>query len=189
MSMQKVVERILSDAQAEAQAIEAQAESKAAKILADSAARAEKIRRDTENEVKEKTESILEKRAADARLESAKILLGEKRKVVDAVYKLALGELIALEKEDCLQLAATLLTAYAEEGDEVFFAENFKYVSDVARLPVVEKKKLKISAQRAEIDGGMRLVGETSDKDLSYGALLAADKDEYQAELAKALFK
>ena len=71
MSMQKVVERILSDAQAEAQAIEAQAESKAAKILADSAARAEKIRRDTENEVKEKTESILEKRAADARLESA----------------------------------------------------------------------------------------------------------------------
>lgn len=56
-------------------------------------------------------------------------------------------------------------------------------------MPVVEKKKLKISAQRVEIDGGMRLVGETSDKDLSYGALLAADKDEYQAELAKALFK
>lgn len=189
MSMQNVVERILSDARAEAQATVVAAENKAAELLAESASRAEKNRRETERDVKEKTESIFEKRAADARLESAKILLREKRKVVDAVYALALGELIALEKEDCLQLAASLLETYAEEGDVVFFAENFKYAADVAHLPVAERKKLKISEARLLIDGGMRLVGKVSDKDLSYGALLAADKDEHQSDLAKALFR
>ncbi len=189
MSMQQVVERILSDANAEADALISNAETAAAKTLADASARAEAHHREVENEVRAKTENIFEKRAADARLESAKILLSEKRKVVDSVYGLALLRLVALEKEDCLKLAASLLEKYAEAGDEVFFAENFKYAEDVARLSVVEKKGLKLSERRLPLDGGMRLVGKVSDKDLSYGALLATDKDEHQAELAKKLFK
>ena len=48
---------------------------------------------------------------------------------------------------------------------------------------------MKISDTRLDLDGGMRLVGKVSDKDLTYGALLAADKDANQANLAKELFK
>lgn len=189
MSIQKVVERILSDAEAEAQATVEEAENKAAKLLADVSAYTENARRETEKDVREKTESIFEKRAADARLESAKILLLEKRKTVDAVYALALLRLVGLEKEDCLKLTAALLEKYAEKGDVVFFAENFRYVKEASALPIVEKRGLKIADERLPIDGGMRLVGKVSDKDLSYGALLATDKDANQAELAKELFK
>ena len=189
MSTQNIVERILSDAEAEARAIIEEAESKAAQLLAEASNRAEKSRRETENDVREKVESIAEKKAAAARLESAKILLSEKRKVVDAVYALALGRLLSLEKEECIKLFSSLLARYAEEGDEVFFAENFKYAADVSILPVIKEKNLTISEKRLPLDGGMRLVGKVSDKDLSYGALLAADKEENQAELAKKLFK
>jgi hypothetical protein len=42
----------------------------------------------------------MEKRLADARLESSKILLKEKRKAVEAIYELALQRLLALEKEE-----------------------------------------------------------------------------------------
>ncbi|MBQ7879060.1 MAG: hypothetical protein IJ317_00260, partial [Clostridia bacterium] len=164
-------------------------ENKAAKRLADASAYAETAQRETEAEVKAKTESIFEKRAADARLESSKILLSEKRKTVDSVYELALLRLVALDKEDCLQLAAMLLEKYAEKDDEVFFAENFKYAKEVSALPIVKSRGLKISDARLPLDGGMRLVGKVSDKDLSYGALLAADKDANQADLAKKLFK
>ena len=78
---------------------------------------------------------------------------------------------------------------YAESGDEIFFAENYSYAGAAARLPVMAEKNLTISSRRIEIDGGFRLRGVSSDKDLSYGALLAADRDEYQADMAAEIFK
>ncbi len=189
MSIQKVVDKILSDANEEAIAIVGSAEEKSAKMLADSSLRAEKTREAVEKEALEKVESVFEKRAADARLECAKILLKEKRTVVDAVYALALQKLIALGKEDTLLMCKNLLEKYAEAGDTVYFAENFKYAAEVERLPVCEKKGLRFAKERLPLDGGMKLIGDVADKDLSFGALLAADKDECQATLAKALFK
>jgi len=55
-------------------------------------------------------------------------------------------------------------------------------------LPVIKEKNLKISEQRIALDGGMRLIGKKSDKDLSFGAILNADRERYQAELAQKLF-
>ena len=101
---------------------------------------------------------------------------------------LAKERLIGLEKEDALSLANSLLTEYAEEGDIVFFAENYKYVAEVALLPIIKQRGLEISTQRIAIDGGFILQGKKSDKDLSYNALLAADRDEHQAAIAKELF-
>lgn len=189
MGKQQIVERILSDAEAEARTIADEAESKAAKLLAEASARADELRRETEAEAKAKRKSILEKRAADARLDGAKLLLKEKRKVVATVYDEALSRLLELSKEDALRLAKNLLEGYAEEGDEIFFAANFPYAEEVKLLPVIEKRGLKIASERLTLDGGMRLKGRVSDKDLSYGALLAADRDEYQADLARKLFK
>ena len=189
MSVEKVVERIRFDATAEAQIMVEEAKAKAANLIAEASAYAEKQRMQTEIETQEKTAGIKEKRAADARLEGAKIMLAEKRKVVDSVYALALARLLSLEKAEMLKWTSALLERYAEAGDTVFFAENFKYAEEVVALPVVEKKSLKISLQRLPLDGGMKLVGEKSDKDLSFGALLAADQDASQAQLAKELFK
>lgn len=189
MGKEAIVERILSDANAEAEAILKDAEEKAAAVVADASARAEKGRRESEAEVKEKTKSIFERKAAAARLDSAKILLGEKRRVIDTIYARASERLTALSEEDCLKLTERLLKSYAEEGDEIFFAANYPYVSAAARLPVVQEKNLKISSEKAETDGGFLLRGASSDKDLSYGALLAADREEHQAEIAAQLFK
>lgn len=189
MEMQQIVERILSDAKAEAATIVQEAEKTAAKIQADASLRAKLRAKETEETMQAKRASILEKRAAAARLDSAKRLLGEKRKVVEAVYDEALSRLLELSKEDCLALVEKLLKNYAEAGDEIFFAKNFAYRSEVALLPVIQEKQLKISSETMALDGGLWLKGKISDKDLSFGSLLAADKDAYQAELAKELFK
>jgi V/A-type H+-transporting ATPase subunit E len=189
MSAENIIQRILSDGESEANAIIANAEKTAAAMLAEVSSRAETRRKETETEVGKRVESIFEKRAADARLESAKILLAEKRKVLDRVYQLALQRLVALEKEDCLKLFASLLQSYAEEGDEIFLAENFRYEKELALLPIVQEKKLKIARERISLDGGMRLIGKVSDKELSFGAILATDRENYQAALAAELFK
>ena len=188
MSMQKVVERILSDAREESTKTLKLAEEKAAKLKEEAAMRAEQMKRDTEQETKEYERSLLEKTAASARLECAKILLKEKRTAIDTVYSLALSRLISLDKESCLLLCERLLKAYAEEGDELYFAENFAFVNEVKILPIVAEKKLKISSLRIALDGGFKLVGEKADKDLSYGALLANDREKYQSALAEEIF-
>lgn len=189
MGTQQLVERILSDAKQEAENIVEAAEQKAAKILADASARVETLKAEAEKDAAEKRQSILEKNAASARLDSAKLLLKEKRKVLDTVYDEAHSRLLSLNKEDCLKLFAALLQNYAEEGDEIVFSKSFAYEDEVKLLPVFKERNLKIAQTREELEGGMRLIGEKSDKDLTFPALLATDREENQAQIAKEIFK
>ena len=188
MSEQAIVEKIIADARQEAQAIIADAEKKADGTVAAASSRAERRLQGEKKAAEKRAESILEGKAATARLDSAKILLGEKRAVIDEVYTRALKSLQDLGKAEALHLFGRLLEEFAEEGDEVRFAENFKYAQDAAKLDIVKEKKLKISAKKADIDGGILLVGKNSDKNLSFGALLAADREEHQADIAAQIF-
>ena len=188
MSEQAIVEKIIADAEKEAQAIIADAEKKAEATVAAASSRADKRRQGEKAAADTRAESILEGKAATARLDCAKILLGEKRAVIDEVYARALKCLQELGKAEALHLISKLLTEYAEEGDEVVFAENFKYAQDSAKLDIVKEKKLKISAKTAKIDGGLLLVGKNSDKNLSFSALLSADREENQADIAAKIF-
>ncbi|MGN0823167.1 MAG: V-type ATP synthase subunit E [Candidatus Gallimonas sp.] len=189
MSKEAIVERILSDAEAEAAAIVKEAEEKAENIVAEARSRAEAQRKRTERETAERCKSIADGKAASARLDSAKILLAEKRRVIDAIYARARERLIGLSEKECLSLTEKLLSEYAERGDEIVFAENYAYASEAARLPVVKERALKISSERIKISGGFVLRGEIADKDLSYAALLEADREEQQAALAAELFR
>lgn len=189
MSTQNIIDKIIADANTEAETIIKTAEDKAKGVIENANTEAERIRKETEQSVLAQTQSILEKKEASARLESAKILLAEKRKVLQCIYKMALDELVALDKESTVQLASSLLEKYAEEGDVLYFAQNYKYVDEVCRLPIVKTRKITVSNERISLDGGMRLIGKTADKDLSYGSILEADKQRYQADIAKKLFQ
>ena len=188
MSTQNVVERILSDANAEAEKIINDGNVKAMDIRRAYQQKAQAKQRETEAEVAEKAAALKEKKEAAARLECAKIALSARRRVIDQIYAMALQRLVALDKEHTLALAKILLEKYAEEGDVICLAQNFAYEEGLAILPIVAQKGLVISKDRVALDGGMRLIGKISDKDLSYGALLKADRDEFQAELAAKIF-
>jgi V/A-type H+-transporting ATPase subunit E len=189
MSTQNVVERILSDAEREAQAILEESQVKAANILAEATSRAENNLKVAEEESAEKSRELKERRQAAARLECAKILLAEKRRVIDEIYASALNRLVCLDKAEAVELTRILLEKYAEEGDTVQFAKTFAYTDAVRLLPVVERKKLFISEERAPILGGLRLLGKISDRDLSYGSILQEDRERNQSALARKLFK
>lgn len=188
MGKEDIVGRILSDAEEEARAIVRAAEEKASQTIAEADSRSERTKKGANAEIAEKVKAIFDGKAATARLDCAKIMLGAKRDVIDEVYARALKQLVDLNATDSLSLAEKLLDAYAEEGDQIVFAENYRYGKEVFSLGVVKKKNLTVSPARAEIDGGFILVGEHSDKNLSYGALLAADREERQSEIAAQIF-
>lgn len=188
MGRQEIVERILSDAEAEATEILRVAQERADEIVSAAEGRVAKERTETISEANGRAKRISEGKAAEARLDSAKILLGEKRRVIEQIYERALNKLLNMNESDTLALLEKLLLEHAEEGDKIVFAKNFAYIGGAAALPVVKERKLTISGERAEILGGCLLHGTLSDKDLSYGALLNVDKEEYQAEIAAKLF-
>ena len=188
MSKEAILERIISDAHAAADATVAEAEGRAAEIIAEAEARAARDRQGTSAIIAERSKAIADGKAAAARLDAAKVMLAAKRGVIDAVYARALEKLKALPQKDAVRLAEGLLLSYAEDGDELVFATNFAYKAQVLKLAVVAEKNLKNSGKTADIDGGFILIGKNSDKDLSYGALLALDREERQAEIAAKLF-
>ncbi|MGN0818075.1 MAG: V-type ATP synthase subunit E [Candidatus Coproplasma sp.] len=188
MGKEDIVGRIIFDAEDEARAIVAAAEERASKTIAEADMRAARTKKGTEAEVAEKVKAIFDGKAATARLDCAKIMLGAKRDVIDEVYARALKLLVDLNRADSLSLAEGLLVSCAENGDQIVFAENYRYAEEVSALSVVKEKKLKVSPARADLDGGFILVGKDSDKNLSYGALLSVDREERQSEIAAQIF-
>ncbi len=188
MSEQAIIERIISDAEAEAKEIIREAEERAKATVAEANSRAERNKIGTEAEVKAKADSIADGKSAAARLDGAKILLGEKRGVIDEVYARALDKLLNLSEKETLYLCTRLLNEHAEEGDELVFADNFRYAQAVSALPVVKEKKLKVSTKHTSLDGGFLLCGKNCDKNLSYGAILSMDREEKQSEIASVIF-
>ena len=189
MGKEEIVNRILSDAQTEATELVQGGELRAQTIVAEAENAAAELKRETEEEVALRAKAIADGKSASARLDSAKILLGEKRRVVEEIYAQALKSLLSMSERDTLLLVEKLLKEYAEEGDEIVFAHGFAYTAGAERLPVVKEKKLTVSPERADIGGGFLLRGKSCDKNLSYLALLAADREENQAALAEKLFK
>ncbi|MDE6504445.1 MAG: hypothetical protein K2L42_01075 [Clostridia bacterium] len=188
MSGKNIVERIISDAENEASSIISAAERSAEEVIRIANERAERNLAGTKAEVEHRTKAILDGKAATARLDCAKIELGEKRRAIDAVYDKALQTLIKLDKKQSVALAERLLNEYAEIGDEIVFAANYAYAEDVAKLGVVKERKLTLSHKGEKIDGGFVLRGKTADKDLSYGALLAADREQNVTAVAEKIF-
>ncbi|MDE6586252.1 MAG: hypothetical protein K2K80_06205 [Clostridia bacterium] len=188
MSKESIVQRIISDAENEAAGIIAEAEKRAGEVIAEAESKAARNLAGTKAETEKRAKAITDGKAATARLDCAKIELAEKRRAIDAAYAAALEKLIALDEKQSLVLADRLITEYAEKGDEIVFAANYKYASAVVKLDIVKEKALKFSTGDNKIAGGFILKGKISDKDTSYAALLAADREQFVSEVAAKLF-
>lgn len=193
MSVESIVERIRSDGKTEAEAILAAGKRKAEETENGAKAEAERLRRETESDVEKRAAAVAAHFAATARLDVKKIMLAARKKAVENVYAEAKKRLIDLGEEETLALFNRLLCLYAEEGDAVIFADGFRYVEGVKLLPVFAEKKLKAVSDGAafagvKIDGGLYLAGKTADKDLSFDALLKADREENESRIAAELF-
>ncbi|MCD8372110.1 MAG: hypothetical protein LUD27_02280 [Clostridia bacterium] len=189
MSAQDLVDRIISDAEDESAAVIAEAEKTAERIISEARTKSEDAMRQAEDTAAAKAEAIAQSRAATARLDGAKILLGEKRGVIDIVYSAAAKQIASMDKKDYIAFLKKLLEEYAEEGDEVVLADNFAYSADLAKLSVVSSKKLRLVFGGARISGGFILRGKKSDRDLSVEAMIAADRAEHEAEVAAELLR
>ena len=196
MEGQQVVEKILADAGTEAEKIKKQAKEKEA---VEQAKLNEQI-----SEYKKQTDIIAQKAGEDkkahllaaARMDIAKQLLAEKRKILDEVFAQARQRLENLSDEQYRKLMTRLMLEAVETGDEEVVIDNEekridqKFIKNInQQLGPGRKGNLKLSEDRDNIGSGFILKRGKIKNNVSVEVLLAQARKELEIELAKEFFE
>jgi V/A-type H+-transporting ATPase subunit E len=195
MEAQQVIERILADAKAEAKKIKKQT---------DEAQAEEKAKLDEQlSEYEEQTETIAKKAGEDekahilaaARMDIAKQLLAEKRKILDEVFEQAQQQVEKLSDKQYLELMTKLMLDAVETGDEEVIVDEKEKQIDQKFIDSINKQidsgrkgELKLSEGMANLGKGFILKRGNIKNNVSIEVLLAQAREELEIELAKELF-
>ena len=183
----KLAERIVGDAEAEAQ-----------KTLAEANAAAEQIRAENERAVKTlrasyalKRESAVKSRTAGfltrAALDGRKSALSKKRVIIDEAFQNAYQALLRLDETKRTLICEQLLRAEAEGGETVVPAKADR--KGIERVLVgMKDKSLTLSSQDAPIEGGFLLLSKSYEKDCSFRSLMNETRQNAETSVAKMLF-
>ena len=195
MEAEQVVEKILSDARAEAEKIKKQADEKEA---AEQAKLTEQL-----DEYKKQTQTLAKKAAKDkklhllaaGRMDIAREFLGEKRKILDEVFAQARQQLRNLPDEEYREFMTKLMLEAVETGDEEIIIDNEetridqKFIKQINReLGPGYKGNLRLADEKQNLAGGFILRRGRIKNNVSFDVLLTHARKELEIELAKQLF-
>ena len=197
MSVEKIVQRILEDARAEAHAILEEAEREAARIAADGEVEADRVRRSVLKEARAEAERRRQQVLAEARLKARRRVLAARRRAVDRVFEEALRRLQGLPQEQYVEVLKRLILEGAETGrEEILLSQE-----DRAKLPPsfldeineeLRKRgmpgELKLSKEARALGGGVVLRGSRVEVNASFPALVEQARRQLEIEVARILF-
>jgi len=194
----RIIQRILDDANSRAESIRVEAAEKAKAI--ESEARQKAARRQ---------EHILEqaRKAADEQkgriigveqLETRKSILAAKQEMISEAFNKALDELTNLDDDNYLSVIRELLLSMVETGTEsvICAARDKERISDQFWKEINEnlisqgkKGELKLSQETRDIQGGFILQAGGVEMNCSFESLLEMRRDQLEPEVAELLFK
>jgi len=196
MEAVQVVDKILADAKAEAAKIKKQAEENEAAEQAKLSKQLDEYNKQTEIMAKKAGEDEESHILAAARMDIAKQLLAEKRRILDEAFKQARQQLRDLPDEEYRALFTKMMLETVETGDEEVIVDkndnriNQDLIDQVnQKLSSKEKGNLKLSAEKQDIGAGFILKRGQIKTNVSLDVLLDQARKELEIDLAKELFE
>ena len=196
MNAEEVVEKILSDARAEADAITGEAKAKAESQAADQQAELERFEQQTQELAEKAAQEKRERILASARMDIRKATLAKKREIIDEVFNKSVKKLSELEEKEYLKLIESLMTKAAETGSEKVIIGKDENRIDANFVKQINRKlgpgykgNLQLSDERAEISGGFILRRGNVQINVSTDVLVDQVREELEMELAGELFE
>ncbi len=196
MEAEQVTEKILTEANAEAEKIKSEAKQKQTE---------EQAKLDEQlAEYNKRTKDLVEKAAEDekshilaaTKMALAKQFLAEKRKILDEVFTAALKQMQNLPDDQYRNLMTKLMLESIESGEEeVIIDKNEKRIDRQLidkvneQLSPDKKGNLKLSEEREEIGGGFILRRDKIKTNVTFDVLLSKAGNDLEIELAKKLFE
>ncbi len=195
MDAGQVLEKILADAKNQADSIGQEAEKQRTAEQAGFDAQMEEYKKQTEVLVQKSAAEKKSHLLAAARMDIAKELLAEKRKLLDEVFQQAQSQMQNLPDEDYRSLMTKLMLEAVETGDEEIIVDknetriNQEFIDKVnLELSSNSKGNLKLSDERYDIGGGFVLRRGKIKNNISFDILLTQARKELEIDLAKELF-
>lgn len=190
MSKEAIIERILSDADAQARAAVEEADKKAAEIIALATRQCEGYREKMSADTAKAVADIASRTEVVAGLDAGRLMLAAKAEVLDKVYTLALEKARALDEKTYRKVIEGMLQC-AEDGDKVIVSERERGIVTKEMVAAVAKSKnikLSLAAETGDFDGGIVLSSDGVDKNLTFESEFALLRTETESETAKKLF-
>ena len=191
--IEKIIDRISGDAQAEIDAVLAQARDEAAEITAkyeaQAKAEADEILKRGAAAAAEREERL----ASMAQMEGRKAGLAAKQEVIEEAFALALQKLLALPEDKYVELLAGLAAKASATGKEklIFSAKDRdtvgKKVVDAASA-LVAGGAFVLSDETRAINGGFVLSDGAVEVNCSFETLVRLQKAEITGEVSRVLF-
>ena len=195
MEAEQVIEKILSDAKAEADKIVKEAEAKAADEKARADGQLADYRRQAETLAQQAAEDEKSHLLAAARMEAAQEYLAEKTSILDSVFERAEQRLSQLPDEEYRTLMSRLMIEAAETGEEdVLIGKNESRIDQAfidqvnGKLTGDKKGKLKLADERHDLPAGFILRRGKINTNVSPAVLLEQARNDLVIDLAKTLF-
>lgn len=195
MDSQQVVEKILSEAQAEADKIKSEAREKAAGQEAELTAELENFRKETGTLAQKASDEKRRRMLASARMDTRKELLSCKVGLLNEVFDKARKKIKELPEEQYQEFVESLMHKAIESGDEevVIGASEDRVNNDLIKhinrkLGPGFKGNLQLAKDTANIDGGFILRRGKIQVNVSVDVLLAEAREQMEIDLATELF-
>ena len=190
--IEKITQRIASDAQAEVDRILGDARDEAGRIAANYRARADaeaaELAAKNEKAAAEREERLV----SAAQMEARKVQLAAKQEMVEKAYIQALDKLCALPEEQYVAILADLLVKASSNGKEeaVFSPEDRERVGEaaVAKANELSGKQLRLSDETQPIRGGFILKDKNVEVNCTFETLVRLQKAETAGAVAQKLF-
>lgn len=190
--MEKITARMKEDAARSLSELNAQTEQELRRIREESAARAEKERETADERAHLAAQERYERLCSAAEMETRKLTLSAKQKVLAETYDRALEILCSMPREEYLSLLVRLLKAAGGKGDEKI-ALSAKDRDEMGEA-LVERANKELNAhytlagEAADIRAGLVLVSIDCDVNCSFETLLALSREKTERGAAKLLF-
>ncbi len=190
--MEKITARMKEDATRSLSELNAQTEQELQRIREESAVRAEKERETADERAHLAAQERYERLCSAAEMETRKLTLSAKQKVLAETYDRALEILCSMPREEYLSLLVRLLKAAGGKGDEKI-ALSAKDRDEMGET-LVERANKELNAhytlagEAADIRAGLVLISEECDVNCSFETLLALSREKTERGAAKLLF-
>lgn len=187
-----IINKIMSDADSQAEEILAQAKAKAEAQVKKALDESEALQADAAKKAEDAGSELITRRLTVAGLDVKKQMLAVKKELIDASFAKAESVLAGLEDDDYLKLISAMLAKSASDGDTVTVSANDKSRITADFIKKQSKKlgiSLTLGKEYGDFDGGIILTGGGVDKNLTLEVELKLLYDEIQADVAAILFK
>ena len=192
MSANEVIEKILTEAEAQAEQVKKQADEKASQERQKLQAELDSFNDQTAQLANKTAEEVKSQVLAQARMETAKKSLQTRNELLEQTFSAAAEKIKNMNANEYQQLMEKLILSSVSTGDEELIIDKNEKRIDAAFVERLNAKlgkgKLKLSDSKADIGAGFILQKGKVRINGSLKVLLETAKEKLQTELAAELF-